>query len=797
MLNFLARTRLYAALAGASLAALSTAAAPAYAQQQTIAFNIPAQSMSTALVEYSRQSGAVVVAPASLVAGKAAPTVQGELTPDIALAQLLDGSGLRAQRREGGLTLVQDTTSPPTQLGAERPAAPSEQELVVTAQRREESLEDVPISISVLTGERLDASAAQGATEMLRGVPGVSAAEGTQGGGTLIAVRGVTAAGPLFFGSSPIGYYLDSMPFGLVKSAISPDVNVYDLQRIEVLRGPQGTLYGASALNGVVRVLTHPVDLDAFDFKARGSISGTEHGGENYRSDFAANMPIIPGVFGARAVLGYQDLSGWIDRPNNPDANDAEILNGRVKLAADVTDALTLGATAWISRANYGAPSQSANNRTNPFTQDESIETNFDLYGFSVDYDFGPLTLSSRTSHLEFYNYSGMDYAAFGLANTLLITGVEAETFSQEFLLSSAEGEHWRWSLGAIYRDGEDRMYQYRPQYVAPVDQRNYTESYAVYGEVTRLLMDGRLELTGGVRYFEDQVENIELSRLDGSAALINSSNSFDKVTPRAVITYHANDDMTLYASYAQGFRSGFGQNPSVLAVNPSFPPVDADTLTNYEVGVKGNLFQGRLRYDAAAYYIDWQDVQQSLTVLVGNVGVPTRLPALINGESASGYGFDFSIVAEPTDGLEFNLALGWNGLEMDSQVFSNNVLLFDVGDRLNFSPEWVGSAGVDYSFPLGSSGFEGHLSAGVTYTTEQSGRTIAGANRIIATSDDLLVGRASFAVEAPEHWTFTLFAENIGNEEGIVNNQPANVPNWALHLRPRTIGVQLEYSLY
>ena len=132
--------------------------------------------------------------------------------------------------------------------------APALDEIVVTAQKREQRIQDVPISLSVMGGAELDKSSIQSVSDALSLVPGVAVNVTGQGGETRLTIRGVTAAGSLFAGPSPIGYYLDSVPFGLVRSAVQPDANSYDLNRIEVLRGPQGTLYGASALNGVVRV---------------------------------------------------------------------------------------------------------------------------------------------------------------------------------------------------------------------------------------------------------------------------------------------------------------------------------------------------------------------------------------------------------------------------------------------------------------------------------------------------------------------------------------------------------------
>src|SRR5262249_32846561 len=153
-------------------------------------------------------------------------------------------------------------------------------------------------------------------------------------GTTLMAVRGVSAAGSILKGSSPIGYYLDSVPFGFVREAFLPDVGAYDLERVEVLRGPQGTLYGASAEAGGVRGLTHEADVQKFDFKARGSVSTTDGGGTGFRGDAAINVPVVEGKLAVRAVAGYEDVAGWIDRPSKKDANYGDIQTYRLKVNA-------------------------------------------------------------------------------------------------------------------------------------------------------------------------------------------------------------------------------------------------------------------------------------------------------------------------------------------------------------------------------------------------------------------------------------------------------------------------------
>jgi iron complex outermembrane recepter protein len=673
------------------------------------------------------------------------------------------------------------------------------EEVIVTAQRREERLQDVPVSITVLGGVELDKSTAQGITEQLNRVPGVATNVTMQGGGTQVAVRGVTAGGPLFNGSSPIAYYLDSVPFGLVKTAVAPDSNAYDLERVEVLRGPQGTLYGASALNGVVRVLTKNADPDNFEFKARTAASTTKDGGENYRGDMAINVPLIEGKLAIRGVAGYEDWSGWIDKPNDKDANASEIRNLRLKVSAQPTDKFSIDASAWVSRGDFDAPSVATDSGINTTLLKETMHTDYDVFNVGMTYEFSAFSLTSTTSYLEYENAGDLDLAAlFGAPVPPLFTGLDSKVFSQEFTLNSAQEGSWRWSAGGIYRDAEDRLLQTLGALLpVPIDFADFSESMAIFGQITRLFLDGRVEITAGLRYFEDdvtQVENQPSSGVPTDPLLPPDKRTFDATSPRVVVTYHPSDTATLYASYSEGFRSGFNQNANVKRSAPQFPPLDADTLKNYEIGAKGNVGGGRFTYNTAAYFIQWDDVQQTVAVIAN--GVPVT--ALLNGPSASGLGFEFAVATEPLDGLELGVNFSWNDLTMDKPVRSlggsgSPVVLFDKGDRLNGSAEYTVGAAVDYSFALGGSGFKGQFSTAANYISEQSGRAIMGEESVVIEGDETLIARAAFAIDSPRHWTATLFAENITNEQNATIRD-AFVESWARRPRPRTVGLQFEY---
>jgi outer membrane receptor protein involved in Fe transport len=827
-------------LAAACALILASATIEVAAAGEPMRFEIASQPLAPALKAFAAQSKMQLLYEQDAVRHVMGNAVVGSFEKRDALRKLLQGTGLEivfsaddaatirtksdttaaAEARVGNTRLAQADSSSPANEETQavrsqqerRGAAEFEnrltvEEVIVTAQKRSESLQDVPISMSVLTGADLDRSTAAGVTEALSRVAGVSSLSAIQGGNTLLSVRGATAGGANFNGSSPVAYYLDGVPFSFVKSAFVPDSNAYDMERIEVLRGPQGTLYGASAQNGVVRVLTHGVNLSEFELKGRVSASDTERGGVSSRIDSAINIPLVADRLAARAVVGYQELGGWIDKPNDRDANDGEVKNARLRIGAQPVENLSIDFSSWFSRADYDAASISPNGETIPSVASDPIETDYETYGLRVSYDFGAVSLTSNTGYLDYANHNLVDFSlvnAVFFPDTLLETRLRSKSFSQEVILQSSRDDLWRWSIGAMYRDADDRLYQFRRQLAAPTDLHDTSESAAVFGEVTRVLADGKFEITGGLRYFEDEVVNEELSR--GLLTPVPPSDlrrneaKFHKLSPRAALTWHPTDDLTVYTSYSEGFRSGFPQNGAVVFVAPQIPPLKADNLKNYELGSKVSLWQGRVRLDAAVFYIDWQDIQQTLTVNAGTVSSPISASALVNGQSASGAGAEASLNARLSDGLSAGFNFSWNDLTLDAPVTSfvsalnADVVVFAKGDRLNLSPEYTAGAFVDYAFPLWASGYSGLFSVSGNYTAELAAHGIVGTVAAGAVGDPIVIGRASFSVESPKGWTGTVFVDNFNDENGAPIRQ-SNLPAaFDTRLRPRTIGAQFDF---
>lgn len=801
--------------------ALACSASAAQAQSRAH-LDLPAQPLADSLRAVGSESNTNILFDPALVAGKRAQALKADLTADESLSRLLAGTGLVHQFVNDTtvvLALQADTASTssatdgrnaqvrvrlaqadpgvaaPAAVGAPSSAIAQDEpetleEVMVTAQKRQERLQDVPISISVLGGAALDQSTSQGVAEELTRVPGIVAFPNLQaGGGTIISVRGVSAGSATFAGSNPVSYYLDSVPFGLVQSAVTPDSNAYDLERVEVMRGPQGTLYGASAQAGVVRVLTKDANLDQFELKARASGSSTKGGGENYRGDAAINIPIVEGRLAARAVLGYQDMSGWVETPLRKNANSAQMHTARLKLNSQFTEQLSIGLSAWFSRADTDGVPASDDNQQRGNLFPETGYNDYNVYGLKVGYDAARFSVSSSTSYLGFRSANALDtYQQFG-RHAIGILGFRGWMFSEELNFTSLQEGPWRWTTGAMYRDATDENGARTP---GTVNYTNTSRSYAIFGELTRLFFDDRLGLTVGARYFEDEVSSKE----DPINAPLLPPNyyydegKFDSTTPRVVLTWRPNSTLSVYGSYSQGFRSGTPQAYYTTGGRLGFPLVNPDKLVNYEIGMKGEL--DRLSFEAAVFYSDWKDVQQQLTVLFAPTG--QYIAAIANGPSASGLGAELSLSARPIRGLSLGGSVGWNDLTLDEDIYQGAVLLFSKGDRQNFSPELTASAFADYSFPLGMGGYTGRASLSANYSSMQGRRSVFGGRQVLGNGDPMFMSRASFGVVSPHRWEATLFVDNLNDEDGAVVGSPFFGVDGSTRVRPRTVGLQIDY---
>lgn len=655
------------------------------------------------------------------------------------------------------------------------------EEVIVSAQRRQERLQDVPIAISVMEGSQLDRTSSRGVIDILNQVGGVSMVEFNPGN-TQIAIRGVLSSA----GTSPTAFYLDEVPFTFIRSSSLPDANAFDLARVEVLNGPQGTLYGAAALGGVVRVITADADLDTFEIKGRARVSSTERGGGgNYGSDAALNVPLIPGKFAVRAVAGYSDMSGFISSTvdDKKRINDSTARAYRLKLNYQVTNNLSAKFGYSRSSLHSGALSMALDDFTTPFSSERPSEFIYDTYNLITEYRWETVSLLSSTGYIDM-KVDQQTEQVIGGRRIPITTNNPLRSFSQEIRLSSHLHGPWQWSAGGIYKDTTEK-YNQAAYSLFPLQYQldEVSESYAVFAEVRRSL-GSAFEITTGVRYFDDRLTTTQYQNFTPGPVAPEQEVNSDKWTGRIVFTYKPQDDSMLYASVSTGFRSGLSQTPAVAAANPGFPGLKPDSLTTYEIGAKGQLSDSALTYNAAVYYTDWKDIQQSLIV-------PAGFLARVNAGRASGMGADLSLSFAPLRSLALHASVGWNDLTFEEDILQGGMVLFAAGGRLNDSPEWTGSVGADYRVPTRIAGGDFVLSSDYSYGSTRTVRYLTGSNLDQTQSDIIGLLGASVGYEG-ERWSVSLYGDNLLNEDGRVTGPANNLAFTSVRSRPRTYGVQL-----
>jgi iron complex outermembrane recepter protein len=687
-------------------------------------------------------------------------------------------------------------------------------EVIVTAQRRTERLQDVPISLTALSGAALDTASSAGVFDALMAVPGVSIlgqnGSSLQGGGAQITIRGVGPAGEILSGSSPIGYYIDSVPFSLVHSAGTPDLDVYDLKSVEVLRGPQGTLYGANSEGGLVRVLTNDANLNDFDFKVRTSLSSTDFGGGNYRGDAMVNLPLIDGVLAARLVVGNAQWSGWINSPSETHLNSSEIGNYRLKIDAQPTDELSAELSAWHSQSSYAGCSCGVKDGTTLAVIPTPTYIDFNAFALKVAYDLPGVTLLSQSSYLGYGSSNVVDLTTLipgllqpgdPLSLAEVSTIQHAATLSQEFTLVSKSAGPWTWDAGAIFRYGKDQFDESGQIFGGSTHFDDGSKSTALYGQLSQRFLADQLQWTLGGRYYHDESTSGGFGFGAPPGQTYYESTSYNKFTPKATLSWFPSSTLTVYGTFAEGFRPGSAQDAAVSSVAPNFPALNPDELFSYEIGAKGSLFDHRLSFDFDVNYMKWKDVQQ-VTFVNTPPGSNVFLNAFVNGPDASGPGAEFSVQARPFEGLEINLAVGWNQVLYRSYEYepgtipSPSTLIVAPGDRASDSPEWNGSASVQYTFPV-TGGYSGQIALTDTINSPMfSGREGINANGVGVYGDQIMLNAVRVAVLSPKHWTTTIYVDNLNNERGIATPVSGSGIYTNPLLRPRTIGIQVEYHL-
>jgi iron complex outermembrane recepter protein len=715
--------------------------------------------------------------------------------------------------------------------------APSE-DIIVTAQKREQTLIDVPQSVSVVSGAALERNQATSFQDYAKLIPGFQISQSNPGEARLV-LRGINTGGV----AATVATYVDETPFGSssgqVNAAIlAGEFDTFDVARVEVLRGPQGTLYGASSLGGVVKFVTAPPRTDKVEARARGSIETVEGGDLSYMGSALINVPLsdtlaIRGSGFYRSFAGFIDSVGTGGSDRAKEINDSKSYGGRISALFTPSSDVSIRLTAILQNLKTDAANVVESDPTTlrtlygRFTQSQFVpeftDIRYRLYNGTITADLGFADLTSATSYstlkqrlrddttVLYGSQLGLyDPAAGPAADIGLDQQTNVERWTQELRLSN-EGPVFDWLVGGYYSHEKGAILQrlevFDPGTLTPTAAfppleaalpgfplladlftRSTYEEFAGFANGT-LHFGERFDLTFGGRYSHNSQDANQGGVGPLAPPALSSDSSEDVFTWSVAPKVKFGDHASLYARAAKGFRPG---GPNIVPVVPpgeEQPPFtyDSDSLVSYEIGFKAETADRRFGIDIAAFHIDWSDIQ--LYAQVGNYGVNA------NGGSARSNGVEFTATMRPTAGLTTSV----NGAYTDAKLTDDTSPLVGGrdGDRLPFNPEWSVNVNGDYEWALGGN------------STAYVGGSIRLLDRQIADYDAAFVAANNRQIEVPSYTVIDLragvdlgrfsieaYVKNLGNSAGKTSVVGiGNFPNGAVGtgvIRPRTIGLTL-----
>lgn len=670
-------------------------------------------------------------------------------------------------------------------------------EIVVTAQKREQRLQETPIAITALTGEGLEAASVGNVQEFGRLAPNVKLdvnRAGTQSGGP-IYIRGVGQSDGLPGADPGVGVYVDGVYLGRSTGSM---FDLVDIERVEVLRGPQGTLYGKNTIGGAINIISaEPTN----EHHARVSVGAGNYGRLDGRVMF--NAPLVDDKALMRVSAVHSSRDGYTENaPTGKNVDDKDTLGARVALAllpSDVTKILLSGdftrsRNGMVAGRRVLPGTTIAQGSSDPFTGAYDLigKADSDVYGLSatVTHDANSFTVKSITAYRGIDEAAQTDLDASEAAIVAQPLRDESQwQASQEFQLTGvALQDRLTWFTGVYYFQEQAG---YRELSVinggaATLDLTFGTDnrSYAVYGEGTYALTD-RFNVTLGARYTRDSKELDIRFNAFGPAS---NKESWDSVTPRLVLDYKLTDDVFVYASAAKGFKSG--QLNSRARSIPELQPLDPEQVWSYEVGAKTSWFDRRVTANLATFYTDYSDIQlQSFAAADNDVGFIST-----NAGKAHLYGLEIETIIKPLPSIDVIASLGLIRDNYDEYVDAAGI---DRSDRrFENTPRKTYAIGGQYSRSLQGLGA---LQFRVDYSYQDDVfYDVTNHASLLQQGYELLSARIMF--NSPnETWRVSAYGKNLAEEEYIVNglNLAALLggASFATFGAPRTYGLEVSYQ--
>ncbi len=762
--------------------------------------------------------------------------------------------GLSATLMAGTAGLAIAVTAPTPSLAQDSEIFGIE-EIVVTSRKREESLQDAPLSVTAFSAPMLEARGVTSFNDLNNFAPNIELNNGRVDGGGSVAqlyIRGVGQEDYSFPNDPGVGVYLDGV---YVSRSSGGDFGFMDIERVEVLRGPQGTLYGKNTIGGAINVITRKPQPEQ-EFRAEATY------GRFDRIDFmaSANVPITETLFAringmTRSREGYgEDFTGDDLRREDKSAvraqllaqpdSDLEILfqaefsrqraTGAVGAMRQFFDDGGAGIVSLVNQ--FQAPGEAAEfglqppfdtfgpqwinliNETEEFRSGGASETrdNNEIWGVSltVDYSWGDIDIKSISA----YRNVTIDVQRDGDHTPFQVVQVgvdeETEAYSQELQFSStAFGDRMPWLFG-LYYIREEGFNSFRAPLVPGVteaigldislltDTRLKTDSFAAFGETTYYITED-LGLTFGARYAWERKEyTYKLDRIFSGITIIPSvtnSDIYREFLPKAGLEYSLNEDVLLYATAARGFKSG-GYNPRTLTPGTQPQPFGPESIWTYEVGMKSSWWDGRATLNLAAFWSRYKDIQLIAVTDVAidsdgdGINDTTTVDTSINNAGSGRiYGGEVELTVRPSQAFLFNLGLGL--LETEYTDLGQSVI--DAGtasldNEFLQSPKLTLNAGAEYTFDLENGGAV-ILHGDVAYKSKIY-RSVQNFPDLV--TDPYAIANTRVTYVAPsDNWEIAFFITNLTDKIYLANGVDVRGLGYSegYYNRPREWGVTVK----
>lgn len=685
------------------------------------------------------------------------------------------------------------------------------EEIVVTAQHREELLRDVPIAVNAITANALQNIGVSDTSALVQAVPSLNFTRSGPSG--IFVIRGVATPNGSAGEEGSTAVYIDDVYMPDLASTINTFNNI---QRIEVLNGPQGTLFGRNAVGGLIRVITQEPGDDA-QFRAQAGFGNYDI----FTGQLYASTPLGKDVAMDIAFTGQDQGRGFGYNPTlGKRVRTQDFWGLRSKLVARPTDALKITLAGDYYHADDSTATFLWPLSYNPSTgiltgtrasQDSLSEypnlTQIRVWGVSgkAELDLGGATLTTISAYRSLKNLSVFDVEGLPADIYHIIYPAKNRTFQQEVRLSSNTTDPLSWQVGAFYLHMDTDVDQLQSGSLLRGTQnhivaKGVTDSISVFGEATYALTP-TTHVTGGIRWTSDRrklpVGYVETSLVSTGAVLSRTTNAVDavtfrNVTYRAAIRQDLTDDVNLYASINKGFKSG-----QFNLQAPNIPPVKPQTIMAYEVGLKGDLFDRHLRLSLAAFHYDINDYQvRSTYPNPSGVGVIT---GLYNAAKVKIDGVDANAEIVVSDALRLNAGASWLNSRFDRFGGPGTGIIAPgyypatnpgnaTGNRTPIAPRLTLNLMGTYTIPF-DNGSELRLTAGAT---RKSKYYFEPDNVLFQPAYTVFNGSIEF--KPTEHYSIELYGRNIGNK--LYNVQMATVaPGYAIAGAPRQYGVNFKVT--